>query len=386
MNKIKVLVVDDSVFMRTTLSKIISCDKIEVVGTAANGKQAIEQIRLLKPDFVTMDIEMPVMSGLEALKIIMEENPLPVLMVSAFTSEGAAATLEALSLGALDFFTKKAAFGEMFSMKEELIEKIIDISRNFRLKPSQSPSSNVFAPARKDESQANSKWSEGKADSMKNSDMAKILAEKSRVKKEEIKLANETKRAKNKDIEAVVIGVSTGGPVALLELFKALPANIPVPILIVQHMPPIFTKSLADRLNSYSKLNVKEAQDGDRLAPGTAYLAPGGLQMTVTKRGTISISNEPKDELFKPSVNVLMNSAIAAFGNKILGVMMTGMGHDGRDAFLKLHQKGGYIIVQDPLTCVVAGMVRSVVELNIADETHPLNKLAEAIETIVMKS
>lgn len=374
MDKLKVLVVDDSVFMRKTIAKIIETEEIEVIETAVNGKDAIEKVKLLKPDLVTMDIEMPIMNGLEALKVIMQECPLPVLMVSTLTSEGAEATIEALSLGAVDFITKKAAFTEMHSLKDELIGKILDIGNNATLRTQLRRRSQIL--------QMRSSFRKDSSEDLNSFSIANKLAEKSRKKTVEPKYTGTRKRPLPRDVDMLVIGISTGGPVALNELFSHLPGGIPVPILIAQHMPPVFTKSLAERLNGISPLTIKEAEDGERVRSGFVYFAPGGKQMTINKRGLLAISEEPKDELYKPSVNVLINSVVQSYGRRSIGLIMTGMGHDGRDSLKGLHQTGGYVISQDIESCVVGGMPKSVIEAGIADEIHPLNDLAGVIASI----
>ncbi len=262
MKKIRVLIVDDSLFMRRTLARIITCDKIEVIDTAVNGKEGVEKALALKPDVITMDIEMPVMTGLEALKIIMDKNPVPILMVSTLTSEGAEATVEALSNGAMDFITKRSAFTEMHNLKDELIDKIVELGS--------SPSIKAQLMKRKLKSRYSSKY--GKDSS--------VVPSRTRMSTQQI-----SGRAKPKasNIGIVAIGVSTGGPVALHEVIPHLPEGFPVPIVIAQHMPPYFTKTLADRLNSKSKLCVKEAEDNERLQAGCVYIAPGGKLMSISK-------------------------------------------------------------------------------------------------------
>lgn len=380
MDKIKVIVVDDSVFMRKALTKIINSDDIEVIETAVNGKDAIEKIKEFQPDLVTLDIEMPIMNGIEALKVIMQECPVPVIMISTLTSEGADATIEALSNGAVDFVTKKAAFTEMNLLQDEILGKIRSVANNKALRNQLKRRSLILQ--KKNEFIQNVTTQTEKKVSASHIEIAKQLAERSKQRKASYIQKSNRKRPEANEIELIVIGISTGGPVALLELFKHLPGNIPVPILVAQHMPPYFTKSLADRLNGLSELNIKEAEEGDTIKPGYVYFAPGGRQMTVNKKLNLCISDEPRNELYKPSVNVLMNSAIDVFGKSVVGIIMTGMGHDGRDALKRLHSIGGYVISQDIDSCVVAGMPRSVIDAGIADEIHPLNDLPDAIASL----
>lgn len=377
MEKIKVLVVDDSVFMRKALTKIINTDDIQVIETAVNGKDAIEKVKSLQPDIVTLDIEMPIMNGIDALKIIMQECPVPVIMISTLTSEGAEATIEALSNGAVDFVTKKPAFNEMHLLQDEILSKIRSVAANKTLRNQLKRKSLVIQKQK--EYQANKTE---KTSTPSHLEIAKQLAERAKQKKAQYIQNTNRRRPMPDEIEVIVIGISTGGPIALLELFKHLPKNIPVPILVAQHMPPYFTKSLADRLNGLSELTIKEAEDGEKVQAGWVYFAPGGRQMTINKKFTLQISDEPKNELYKPSVNVLMNSAIDVYGKSMVGVIMTGMGNDGREALKRLHSIGGYVISQDIESCVVAGMPRSVIEAGIADEIHSLRDLPDAIASL----
>lgn len=369
MEPIRVLVVDDSIFMRRTISKLISSEQILVVDTACNGREAIEKIIEHNPDIVTLDIEMPIMNGLEALKEIMENHPLPVLMLSTLTSDGADATIDALSNGAIDFITKKAAFTEMNSIKDELIDKILSIGKN----------SSIKNQLRRKSQLLNMKKNINKSDES-DSSLSKKLIEKARQKGSQSSFKTSDNRPK--DISIITIGISTGGPVALNELLSHLPGNIPVPIVIAQHMPPYFTKSLAERLNNSSKLNVKEAENGDKALPGWVYLAPGGRQMTINKRFLISIGDDPKDELYKPSVNVLLGSVADSFSSNAVGIIMTGMGHDGRESAKKVKSAGGFMIAQDIDSCVVPGMPKSIIDNHLADEIHSLHDMPEAIASL----
>ena len=373
MAKIRVLVVDDSYFIRKTLSKLISNDNIEVVDTAANGLEAVQKVASLKPDLVTMDIEMPVMDGLTAVKEIMKSNPVPIIMVSTLTSNGADATMEALANGAVEFVTKTASFNDLGSIKEDLLCKIASVSKS-SLIINQIRSKNHLLQMKK-------ALRSGFKDTVEVSAPTKTIIEKSNF---EYKLAVPQfgRKPRSSELSVMVIGISTGGPAALQEIIPYFSADIPVPILIVQHMPALFTKSLAERLNAKSKLNIKEAEHGEKIMHGNVYIAPGGKQMTINSNMQVVISDEPANELFKPSVNVLGDSLVNTLGSRVLCLMMTGMGHDGGDAFQKLHSKGAYIMVQDPETCVVAGMVKTVLDLNIANEIVPLHDLPTAIASI----
>lgn len=361
MDKIRVLVVDDSVFMRQTLKKMLSVEPdIEVVDVARNGQDAIEKIKRLNPDLVTMDVEMPIMSGIDALRVIMKDNPLPVLMVSAVTSEGAQQTLDALALGAVDFITKRSAFGtgnsDSTGFQEELVGKIRNIGGNSLLRNRLRRRREINV--RPTERIAPTQTSVSRTDSTRTSGR---------------------KRLPPSHFSVVVIGISTGGPSALQNVIPKLPANLPVPVLIVQHMPAHFTKSLAERLNSASPLTVVEATDGEAVVPGKVYIAPGGMQMLVTKNSSLKITNEDFKVLYRPCVDILLNSVIDVYGGNVLGVIMTGMGRDGSEGLKKIHAKGGYILAQDEATCVVYGMPKAVVEEGIANEILPLDAIATAI-------
>lgn len=361
MKKIRLLIVDDSIFMRQALAKIFSEPDIDIVGLARNGREAVQMASELSPDVITMDIEMPVMNGLEALKVIMKENPIPVLMVSSLTSEGADATLEALANGAVDFVTKKPAFTEMNSLKGELLQKVRNIANNSEIK-------NLLIRKR-----LLSKFKE-RASHKQELDVHNYGEKESNA----YQIFQRTS-PRPEDISFIGIGISTGGPAALQEVFSKLPSGLPFPILIVQHMPPLFTKSLANRLNSLSAVNVKEAENMDTPTKGWAYIAPGGFQMTVNKHGKIVISEEPKNLLFKPSVDVLFKSLGEVFGPRTVGIIMTGMGNDGTEGLRLISKKGGYVIAQSPESCVVAGMPGSVINAKIANEIVPLKDMADRI-------
>ncbi len=345
-SEIKVIVVDDSAFMRKSISMMLESDpQIKVIATARDGAEAIEKIKNLKPDLVTLDVEMPRMDGLTALKIIMKECPVPVLMVSSLTTEGAEVTLEALKLGAVDFIPKQLSYVslDIIKIKDELIQKVKSI--------------------------VNSKYIR-----------RKIYKREPEPIFKEIKLTQI-----RRDFELVAIGVSTGGPMALQEILPKIPENFPAGIVIAQHMPPNFTKLLAERLNAVSKIEVREAQNGDVVKPKLALVAQGGKNLIFEKvlgEKVVKIVDKP-DTLYKPSVDVMMESASEVFGEKVLGVIMTGMGKDGLEGLKKVKQKGGYIIAQSEETCVVYGMPKAVVDAGIADSIVPLDKIGEVIAKMV---
>lgn len=364
MNKIRVLIVDDSIFMRQALTKILNSDEIEIIDTAKNGKEGVEKTLALAPDIVTMDIEMPVMNGIESLKEIMHKYPVPVLMVSNSTIDGAEATVDALNYGAIDFIAKPSSIKDTALIGGDLINKITSIGRNSELK------NNLIRKRLLDKIQTG-KNHVGKT--FKSHDAAKRALSKS------------PKNYKNRPapnlIKAIGIGISTGGPKALKQVLPGIDEDFPVPIFISQHMPEHFTKSLAVRLDGISKINIVEAEDLSTPQPGTAYIAPGGKQM-ILKRGKIRITDEPEDSHYKPSVNVMMHSLIAHYGKRIVGLMMTGMGNDGLEAFQLLYKRGGYIMTQDEQSCIVAGMPRAVMNANIVNEIHALDDIAGALCTL----
>ena len=342
---INVVVIDDSAFMRKSISMMLESDPaIKVVATARDGQDGINKIREFRPDLVTLDIEMPVMDGLSALRIIMKELPLPVIMISSLTSEGAQATLDALNLGAVDFIPKELSYVsvDIKKIREDLISKVKTIvrSRPFRLRPARPLPRPLSRPA----GQGGSVWN--------------IPA------------------SAGKKLKAVVLGISTGGPFALLQTIPKLPADFPVGIAIVQHMPPRFTKSLAERLDSLSALNVREAADGDVLEPGMVLLAPGGQHMTFRRKGgyvVATIGSEPSNTLYRPSADIMISSAVEVINGPLLGVIMTGMGKDGLEGLKRVKQNGGIVIAQDEDSCVVYGMPRAAVEEGVADAILPLD-------------
>lgn len=367
MKQVRVLVVDDSYFMRQTLVKFLTTPYTKVIDTAKNGQEAVQKVEELQPDIVTMDIEMPVMDGIEALSIIMNENPVPVIMISTLTGAGADATIDALSIGAVDFIQKRSAFKDNDSVRDELVKKVVEIGSNSSLK-------NQFIRKRllnhsivmkdKVHSNVNIPLKEQIYDSKPSTSSAGTIRKRATL---------------SKTVKIVGVGISTGGPVALQQFIPKLPEKFPVPIIIAQHMPAQFTKSLAARLDSMSYLNVVEAQNGDVVSPGTVYISPGGRQTRVTKKGTILVSDEPETELYKPSVNILMNSLLESFGQNVLGIIMTGMGNDGAVGLKNLFNAGGFVMAQSVDSCVVSGMTKSVIEANVCDEIVDLEHIGETV-------
>jgi two-component system chemotaxis response regulator CheB len=357
--------------MRKAISKILmSSENIEVIDTAINGKQAVEKNIKLKPDVITMDIEMPVMNGLQALEAIMKSRPVPVLMLSTLTSDGANATIEALTNGAVGFITKKSAFNEMHSLKDEIIKEILNISTNSSIK-------NQINRRKLLNEQKYKTQKEPRTNSISKSKVSPTKTSNNELfKKNSI---SNRKRPNKLQVQIIAIGISTGGPAALLDVIPKLPENLPVPIIIAQHMPPHFTKSLADRLDSKSAIKVKEAEDGEHLHPGTVYVAQGGWHLKVNKRSKIEISSMPMDELYKPSVNVMLNSVCDVYRGKALGIIMTGMGHDGYEGIKQLRALGGYSIAQSLDSSIATGMPETIIERKEVDEIYDLNDISKAI-------
>ncbi len=342
--KIHVVVVDDSAFMRKALSTMLeNAPDIEVVATAKNGKEGLEVIRQYKPDVVTMDIEMPEMDGLTALKHIMMEMPRPVIMVSSLTTDGAEATLKALETGAVDFIPKELSKVslDIIKIEKELCSKVRAVAKRkiIRFGKIKTPAESVASLAvRKD--------------------------------------------GRCRDI--VVIGVSTGGPPVVQKILSKLPKDFPAGILIAQHMPKAFTGPFARRLNDSSALDVKEAETGDPVVPGKAYVAPGGSHIVLDKQGLmpiVRVTSEPKEALYKPSADVLFASAGEVAAKRTLGVMLTGMGHDGVEGMRILKEKGGKGLAQSEETCVVYGMPKAVVEAGLAEKVLDLDDIPEGIMT-----
>lgn len=352
---VKVLVVDDSGFFRRRVSEILSSDpNIQVIGTATNGREAIDQALALKPDVITMDYEMPMMDGITAVRQIMQRSPTPVLMFSSLTHEGARVTLDALDAGAVDFLPKN--FEDISrnpdKVKQLLCEKIHTISRSNRRFSSTTASAASTLTARPTVSSG-----------------AATAAPRPAAP------APSAAAPRRKAYRLVAIGTSTGGPVALQRVLTQLPASFPAPIVLIQHMPAAFTKAFAERLDKLCKIRVKEAEDGDLLRPGLALLAPGGKQMMVDGRGAVRIL--PGDERlhYRPCVDVTFGSAAKAFNDKVLAVVLTGMGADGREGARMLKQSGSQVWAQDEASCVIYGMPMAVVKANLSDAVYGLDDI-----------
>lgn len=356
LSKIRAVVIDDSAFMRKSISIMLESDSdIEVVGTARDGLEGFNLVKSINPDIVTLDIEMPRMDGLTALKKIMAECPTSVIMVSSLTTEGADATIKALELGAVDFIPKELSYVSIniIKIKDELVRKIKEIVRQ-------------------------------KAVQMRLKRIQNLAGEQKPVVR-----PPDFSKLPRINYKAIGIGVSTGGPMSLQKVIPRLSKRINCPIFIVQHMPPKFTKSLADRLNSMSDIEVKEAEHNEPVRNGVVYFAPGGYHLTVKKSVAngvlIDISENPSDTLHRPSVDVTLGSVVKYFGKSTLGVIMTGMGKDGTEAIKELKNVGGYAIAQDEQSCVVYGMPKSIADAGLADMSVPLENIAEVINNAVVQ-
>lgn len=349
-SQIRIFVVDDSVvFRKLLLTTINSIPGVRTVGVASNGKEAIDMIPTVKPDLITLDLNMPIMDGLETLRQLREVYPrFRVIVVSAYTNEGAQTTMKALEAGALDVITKPDTDDMELNCKL-LHDQFVNLIAKY-------------------------------ADSEKNSEVASGLAT--------VKLSKTNKNTTSTQHlscsikpEVVAIGLSTGGPIALIELLPSLPANFSIPVLIVQHMPKFFTRTLAESLARRTSIRVVEAQDEDELKAGTVYIAPGGSQMKV-RRGDksevlIQITDAPAENYCKPSADYLFRSVAQVYGDKALGIIMTGMGSDGVLGLRLMKRQGAQIIAQDRQTCTVWGMPRMAFEAGVVDIELPLGEIAE---------
>jgi len=366
---IKVLVVDDSSFFRRRVSDIVTKDpELEVIGTAVNGVEAVKMTAELRPNVITMDVEMPVMDGICAVREIMAKTPTPIIMFSSLTHDGAKATFDALEAGALDFLPKR--FEDIATNKNEAVlllqQRIKELGRK-RLRPLQLPhtaSSSVARPL-----------APSKSPFPLSSGALARSAPVSASTRVPIK-------GSGKQYKLLIIGTSTGGPVALQKILTQLPANYPHPILLIQHMPAAFTPAFASRLNGLCNILVKEAESGEKIRPGTAYLAPGGMQMMLDRGGThgrLIVVNGNADMNYKPSVDITFASASKLAGGKILAVVLTGMGSDGKEGARLLKNAGATIWSQDEASSVVYGMPQAVTNAGLSSMSIGLEDMAESI-------
>ena len=377
---IRILIADDSAFMRKVLSDLFkSQSDFEVVGTAVNGQDAIEKVKKFQPDVLTLDVIMPVMDGLNALAVIMEQCPLPVVMVSSTTQKGTNETIRALALGAVDFVSKAGgAISKIDTIKDEILMKCRLAAKTHARKNFAASKPLVYTPrpveptTRRVEVKRRTGLVLGQRPTITRTPAAAPVK----------KIIPGTGK------KIVAIGTSTGGPQALQAVITRLPGNLPCGVVVVQHMPAGFTRSLAERLNSISEIKVKEAEHDEIIRPGQVYIAPGDYHLRIVPAGggerKIALSQEPRVGNLRPTVNYMFESA-AQFGRDLISVIMTGMGSDGCEGMKKVKATGGWSIAQDENSCVVYGMPKAVVDAGLADEIKPLNKIAEAIVEAVRR-
>jgi len=349
MTAIRVLVVDDSAFMRKVISDIVNQGPdMEVVGKARDGQDALQKIQELNPDVVTMDVEMPGMDGLAALEQLMKTNPVPVVMISSLTKHGAEQTFRALQLGAVDFIAKPSGqiSLDIDKVKDEIIRKI--------------------------------KTAAGTKNKLANFKYQEVVKPAKPVARKQLDSSSELKNI-------ILIGTSTGGPKALHEVIPRLPADTNAGILIVQHMPPGFTRSLAERLDSMSQIMVKEAEHGDKIVPGCAYIAPGDYHLTVNRPASgihelfIKLTKDPPQGGHRPSVDTMLESVARHYWANMVCVIMTGMGHDGSRGVQMIKDRGGKVIAEHQSTCIVYGMPKAAVETGCVDKVVMLQDISKEI-------
>ncbi len=352
MKKIRVLIVDDSAFMRKAIRRMLSfAPDVEVVDMAADGREAVEKTAQLRPDIVTMDVKMAGMDGLAALDRIMHEHPTPVIMLSSLTQEGAEVTLKALDLGAVDFIDKARVESSMniTLLSNELIAKVraiagVDVGK---MKPRHAESA---VPEARPEAR--------------------------------LRQSADNRSPRSSRIDVIAVGTSTGGPPALQNLIPNFPSNFPTSVIIVQHMPIGFTRTLAERLNAQSRLPVAEAVSGEVVQPGRVLIAPAGRHLKLRTRNgqyVVHLDNEPADSLHKPSVDIMMESVAKACGKKSLGVLLTGMGSDGAKGMRSIKEVGGRTLAESEETCIVYGMPKSAVDEGVVDKVVPIYDMVNAI-------
>lgn len=390
---INVLIVDDSSFFRTSMSRMLTKDpEIQIVGAARDGNEAVDLVRKLKPDIVTLDIEMPRRDGLSALEEIMADCPTPVLMVSSVTLEGAEATLKALELGAMDFIPKyqggSVAHLDLDALSTEIcakVKSIVNRTKRFPVRARRRVNTPIKEPEISPLRARINRLAELRNTAPSISSTKLPIGASCDYTSQPIETARLGGRVKR---DFVAIGVSTGGPPAVQKVLSALPEDFPACICIAQHMPATFTGPFAKRLDNMSKITVKEAETGDRIQNGVAYICPGGKHLRVDMRGAmphISIVMEPTTALYKPSANVLMESVGNSLGRRSIGVIMTGMGSDGVEGMKVLKAKGGYVVAQNEASCVVYGMPKAVVDAGLADDIVEIDNMAETIVAALYK-
>ncbi|WP_020483666.1 protein-glutamate methylesterase/protein-glutamine glutaminase [Methylomonas sp. MK1] len=361
---IRVLIVDDSNFICKRIREILEEDQeFKVIGVAHDGREAIELAASLQPDVITMDVEMPIMDGITAVKKIMGTRPCPILMFSAMTQVGAQATLDALNAGAIDFLPKQL---EDIDANRETARYLL----RYRVRMVASQATRMTSPR---------PLARTSLEEHQSSTAEKPVAKPMRAASAWSKTATSGK------IELLVVAASTGGPVAMQYVLSKIPAECSIPILLVQHMPPNFTKSFAERLNLLCNINVREARDGDVLQPGTALLGPGAMQMQVKQvagERRIALRAKQSGEIYSPSVDITFDSLAEVFAGHVLAVVLTGMGADGKAGAMKLRQRGAQIWAQDEATSTIYGMPKAIAEAGLADHIYSLEEIANQFKKL----
>lgn len=376
----RVLIVDDSSFFQSRLKEIINeSPELDVVGIASNGQEAIDKDDSLKPDVISMDYEMPMVDGITAVKTILSKRSVPIVMFSSMTYEGARITLEALDAGAVDFIPKNFAEVSKDSavLKKKLQDRLITFARNSRpmAKPDLSKILRKPSKATLDNPVSTRASRTSSAPINVKEDRSQASAPSSPIPRSTVKTAN----LKGK-VKLLVIGASTGGPVAVTQIVSQLPADFPAPIVIIQHMPENFTRAFSERLNRQSNLEVKEASTGDRLERGHVYVAPGGKQLMFDKnKSTIKIIDGDDRVNYKPSVDIAFASAAQTYSNSVHSIVLTGMGADGCEGARLLKQKGASVWAQNEQSCVVYGMPAAIVNAGLADLILPIEEFAKKL-------
>lgn len=386
---IKVLIVDDSTFICKLIKRILEEDaEFTIVGFAANGREAIIKTATLEPDVITMDVEMPIMDGITAVKRIMAEMPTPILMFSAMTKVGAKATLDALNAGAVDFLPKQLEDidGNLENAKQQLRQRVRMVATAASVSRQQRSTSGVNKPAKPGQherfQQRNHHQINASSPHLQVSSETGSAAQD--LRKPVLTSYHATPSALTR-MKLLIVVASTGGPVAIQQILMQLPASCPVPVLLVQHMPASFTRSFAERLNSVCKIQVKEAAQGDLFEPGKALLAPGGHQLEIRTgagKSRVELRSKSASEIYAPCADITLGSVAEHFPGQSLTIVLTGMGADGKEGAVKLKQGGGLVWAQNEASCTIYGMPKAIVDAGLADKIYALDEIANELKRI----